>query len=283
MNSIVAYLPKDDKEHRRVISAFANGADIQTREVEDYNRATAPDIAVIYGVYKKAVPYSAFRGRIFEGQKWLGKKTIVLEKGYLKRDQYYAAGWCGLNGRADFANDDVSSDRWEELGLSLDEIKMPENGFKNVLLVGQVPWDASVQHENHIEWLRFMVLKIQSFLPDATIKLRPHPLAIDYTPMILGTEFDLSPEDGALDWADCVITFNSNVGVLSMLKGKPTLSSDCGSMVWNVTPHFLELLPIKIPESKRKQWANSIAYSQWTLEEMETGKPLEHLLNGKSS
>ena len=132
----IVYLPDHNQEHIDTLTAFAEGCDCEVRNIDAYKPS---DIAVVFGIGKKDIPSTHARGKILYKQKMLGNKTIVLEKGYIKRDKYYAAGFDGLNGRADFNNENMPSDRWEELGVHLSPMKNIEEGkvFKKD---GRVTW-----------------------------------------------------------------------------------------------------------------------------------------------
>jgi hypothetical protein len=268
------YLPPDNAEHQEVLRAFMEGtkkidSDVSIGSAEECVEA---DIAVIFGVGKKAVPQSKIRGMIFDRREYLGKPTIVLEKGYVKRDLYYAAGWDGLNGRANFMNNNMPLDRWNALGVDLEPYTLTGS---DLLICGQVPWDASVQHIDYIQWLGNLIGLLNK-MSSRKIVLRPHPLAVKATPSFINSERSDHSLEYDLDRAFCVLTLNSNTGVDALIAGKPVFSFDCGSMIYNVSNRDLE--KIENPQLlDRQQWANNIAYAQWTLEEMADGRAWLHL------
>ena len=274
-------------EHTETLHAMATGipgADI--RPVESYSIKDAPDIAVVYGLYKKAVPMSYHRGRVFEVQRYLGKRTLVLEKGYVHRDRYYSAGWEGMNGRANFMNCAMDGDRAAELGV---ELKPWDLSGENILFIGQIPWDASVEHMDFFGWIANTIPRIRR-ITDRPIVYRQHPLSEgDFTPIFeelskhgvtIENEDGKVPLEESFANARTVVTCNSNVGVDAMLAGQAVLSFDRGSMVWGISRHHVEYLldpGLIIAGVDREQWLNDIAYAQWTLEEMEQGKAWAHL------
>jgi hypothetical protein len=76
--------------------------------------------------------------------------------------------------------------------------------------------------------------------------------------------------------AHCVVTWNSNSAVEAAIYGKPVFAFDEGSMVWEIAnKSLLDLDTPKYPD--RKQWANNLAYCQWTLEEIRNGDAWRHL------
>lgn len=263
-----------DKTHDYVIQSLYEGCpeDKQLRDVKEYEPS---DVAVVFGVYKKAVDFSKYRGKVIEEQKKLKKDTIVLETGYIKRgdgpENYYAAGFNGLNGRADFKNENSPSDRFEKLGIELSPWTLNEHG--KILLCGQVPWDASVQNINMADWILDMAHIIQQ-VTRREISFRPHPLA--KLPSIRGLEYSTEPPEEAIRKSFAVVTYNSNTAVESVIEGVPAFSFDPGSMAYEVTSHDIsDLRDPYMPD--RTQWANNLAYAQWTPDEMRKGETWRHL------
>lgn len=290
MTTIHVYHPTGaNDDHTEVLQAMKDGTPgAQWRPLEEYTTKDAPDIAVIFGMYKRAVPYSAFRGRVLECQRYLNKRVLVLERGYIHRDSYYAAGWEGLNGRANFMNCGMPNDRARMLGV---DMTPPNLQGEHVLIAGQVPWDSSVEHTNFFKWVADSVIRVHR-ITDAPIIFRPHPLAHgDFTELYdemvsHGVTIDMeTPAADLVRNAKAVVTYNSNFGVDSVLAGKPTLCFDRGSMVWAVARHHYEYIldPAQMVAWKgREQWLNDIAYAQWTLEEMRDGMAWGHLMRDTS-
>jgi len=271
------YLPGNNDEHCKVLEAFHEGLlntgfDSCLYDVEDYKSDL--DLAVVFGVGKHAVPYSMHRGNIIKEQKAQGKNTVVLEKGYIKRDHYYSAGLNGLNANADFNNKLSIGDRWEKLDVKLEPWRIRQKG--PILLCAQVPWDASVQHTNHIEWCAQTVAWLHSMKLE--VIFRPHPLALTATPAMLGTIESRGTLEEEFKRARAVITFNSNSGVDALLAGVPAFCADAGSMIYDYTPRATSNALISNAIMDRQQFAYDIAYAQWNLEEMQQGLPAKHLL-----
>lgn len=263
---IKTYLSDDPKENL-VLGAFNTGCNGELTHFEDYQPS---DVAVVMGVHKRAVPRSFPRGKVIEEQKKRGLDVIILETGYINRgdepDNHYAAGWNGLNGRADFKNKACPADRAKKL-VSLKDW----NPGSNIVVCGQVPWDAAVEHTDHREWLQKIVRAI-FMVTDRPVIFRPHPKA--KLPPIEGTIYSTRPLAQDLEDAYCCVTFNSNSGVEAVIAGVPTITMDKGAMAWEVTSHSLSDMQY-MPD--RQQWLNNLCYSQWTPEEMRNGEAWRHL------
>lgn len=273
--SVKVFVPSDNAEHWEVLEAFmagirASGDVVSMHNVTEYEEC---EVAVVFGVGKRGVPCSYARGQVIENQHMLGHPALILEKGYVNRDQYYAAGWNGLNNRAQFRNSNMPSDRWEQLGISIQPWRM---GTGTMLVCGQVPSDASVQNVDIIQWCANTVRILKSEFPDRKVVFRPHPLARGRTPDMLGALTSTRPLEEDLRDAAYVVTYNSNTGVDAILQGIPLYVADEGAMAYDIASKVLGRAVMPHVNVVR-QWAYDLAYTQWTLDEMREGKPWRHL------
>lgn len=254
--------------HDRLIRAFScgigDGNSVLLKNYRDYEPA---DLSVMFGMFKKDVPISFPRKKIFEGG-----PCVVIDSGYIRRgeekDSYYAVGLNGLNGRADFKNQGMPPDRWKALGVDM----KPWREGKTVLVCGQVPWDASVQNINIIGWCQEVVNELRRHT-DRRIVFRPHPRA---KVSVEGAENSARSLEEDLAEAHACVTWNSNAGVDAALAGVPVFAFDAGSMVLRLANHHLECIENPMTPD-RTGWANDIAYAQWTPTEIAEGKCWRHL------
>lgn len=259
--------------HDRVLKAFYKGCPLERELIRGFHYVPS-DVAVVFGVYKSRVKASHARGNVIQQQRQNNLDVIVLETGYVNRgdgeNHHYAAGWNGLNGRADFRNDKSPPERWNKLGVQL----RPYSPGKNIVLCGQVPWDASVDNVKIEKWLKETAEAIKA-VTDRPIVFRPHPLAqVDSLP---GCEYHYgSPLEDDLKDAHAVVTFNSNSAVEAAIYGKPVFAADEGSMAWKIANKDWTALvdPVYFD---RKQWAAELAYTQWTPDEFREGLAWHHL------
>jgi len=277
MSRTVRVYLSGNEVHDRVLRAFHEGCGASKTLVTDWHYEPS-DIAVIFGVYKSRVPVSWPRGRIFSQQRNNNLDVIVLETGYINRgdgeNHHYAAGFNGLNGRADFRAVGMPDDRARLLGTSLKPWRAKGN---HVILCGQVPWDASVDHSDHLSWLSATSQELQKRTKRKVI-FRPHPL-VKHLDKIIESKWTTGPLADALEGAHAVVTFNSNAGVESTILGVPAICMDEGSMIWNIGSRTLN--EIENPKMlDRAQWLNDLAYKQWTLDEMRAGLAWNHLFRG---
>ncbi len=263
-----------DSIHDRVLQAFYDGCPVEKslRRVEQYEPS---EIGVVFGIAKRAVPYSQFRGKVISEQIRLRQKVIILETGYINRGDeetnHYAVGFGGMNGRADFRNQNSPPDRWRKLGVELLPWRTIQ-GDKYILLCGQVPWDANVEHVHIEQWLLESYRKIKA-RTDRKVYFRPHPRALGRLALR-----DLEEHTGPIDWRQvhAVVTFNSNTAVEAIINGVPAFVEDIGSMATTVSSR--SLYDIEFPwYPDRQRWAQDLAYAQWTPQEMREGRTWSHL------
>jgi len=259
-----------------VLDAFLTGCPnaVVSRHVEDYRPS---DVAVVFGVAKWAYKYSKHRAKIIKEQEEKGLKTVVLETGYVKRGagehNYYAAGFNGLNRAADFKNEGMPGDRWEQLGEALFPWTTDSLVRSDVILCGQVPWDANVQRIRFVDFLNESLREIRKYT-DRNIIFRPHPMC--RLPRIDGTKYSIKPLSFDLCRAYAFVVYNSNIAVDAIIAGIPVFAGNDNTMAWDVCNKDIRFL--ENPEyPERHQWAWDLAYSQWTPDEMRQGLTWRHL------
>lgn len=221
------------------------------------------DLAVCWGVNRQ---------RAFQS----GQRTLVLERGYVgdRFNVWTAAGFDGLNGRADFCNAGKGPERWQRYHAGvLRPWRAPEGDY--VLLLGQVATDAAVRRTRITEWYERTARALRE--RGHKVVFRPHPLAppTGHIPGVAEVQQGTLAE--ALQGARWVVSFNSNASLLAVLAGVPTVTCDEGAMAWAVTGHDPLEPP---PRPDRTQWANELAWTQWTQDELRSGAAWEHLRQG---
>lgn len=259
-------------KYDKVILAFYEGCPEPKKLIENFKYEPG-DVAVVFGVNKIQISDSWPRGQVIAQQRNENRDVVVLEGGYLNRGpedtNHWAAGLNGLNGRANFRNAGMPGDRAKLLGIKLQPYKQGED----IILCGQVPWDASVDHTDHVAWLKECAAELQTY--SKPVVFRPHPQAP--LPNINGCKHSnkkLLAEDLENAWA--AVTFNSNSGVEALVAGIPVFAFDEGSMVWSICNRSLsDIESPSMPD--RTQWLNDLCYTQWTLPEMKEGLTWRHL------
>jgi hypothetical protein len=193
----------------------------------------------------------------------LGHQVLVMERGFLPdRFKWTSLGWNGLNARATVPP--VPEDGGERFATHHQPLKPWNEDGKYILIAGQVPGDAALGGRDLFPWYAEKAEELAG-LHGLPVRFRHHPLSyrrsvvreVPGAPRIDGTL------DEALEGAKLVVTFNSNTGVDALLAGKPATAEDEGSMIWGMTD--------------RQDWANKLAWRQWTIDEISSGVALQHV------
>ena len=208
------------------------------------------------------------------------RDVIILENAYLNNVQssmkeWVSAGWNGLNGRADFLNQNMPDDRWKKHFNDGRLLDYSDGDY--ILIPLQIKTDMSIAGKGFD--YQTIVDEIRKFT-DLPIKIKQHPTAEDNWPKILGKDISyvnrFMPIKDAIKGAKVVVTINSNAGVDAVLAGKPVVALDKGSMVYDIAAKdFTNLNVPKWPD--RTQWCNNIAYAQWHPDELRAGEGWNHL------
>jgi len=260
------------------------------------------DKNVKYEIYNSREPYKpchvlltyAFHGYYNKKNKlynYHAGPILVIERGYIARSQYYMVGINGLNGRAEFNNQNSPSDRWKKLEVKLQSWR--KDG-KHILVCGQCDKDASLSHWKPQSLNRKYVYRklirniINQIIQHTSRKIiyRPHPQCYHpinfnkykkrYPNVIISKQKNRYKLYKDLENCWCVVTYNSNSAVEALIAGIPVITLDQGSMVYDITGHDLSQIENPLMYDRVQQMCD-IAYTQWTIDEMKQGLPWQHL------
>lgn len=274
-----------------VFAAFKNSVQAAGHQVVDGNW-DMPDVAVIWSVL--------WHGRMKKNSEvWehftkQGKPVIVLEVGGLIRNKTWKVGINGINGEADFGHEtDNPSDRLTKLKIKMQPWRPRTYQPKYVLILGQ---NANSHQWRDMppmqQWIEDTITQIRT-VTDRDIRVRPHPRSglsdqwIKETiknyndvyfnqPRHVAGSYDDYDFEKQLSDAWCVVNWSSNPATQAVLNGVPIFTGpeSLAAPVAN-----LNLKRIEDPDMPdRQQWANNIAYTEWTTEEIAQGLPLQRLL-----
>lgn len=207
-----------------------------------------------------------------------GHEVAVMERGFLSdRFSWTSLAWNGLNGRGEFpVPPDDNGDRFCT-HHSFKPWRKTDGEY--VLLMGQVPGDASLQGRNLLPWYEETARQATKAygLP---VVFRPHPLAErkgfrQNVPYTKRSSRELAQD---LERAHVVITYNSNSAVDAVIAGVPAVAVDPGSMAWPVAGHAVgdRIMP------NTSEWMRDLAWKQWQLDEISSGVALTALLEMKN-
>lgn len=277
--TLIVYDNQSWPEFTALALAFARGAEahgvkVQYRNPSVYRRdCYTPATAVL--VYGVKGPCEAIIGDQLDA----GGCPIVLEMGFVGRgmglDAYWSIGIGGLNAHADFKNVLMPGDRWADLNVPLQPWRRAGAG-QIVVVAGQVPGDANVVGIDTRNWAQETIAKLRRHT-DRPIVYRPHPKDYNLSP-IDGVPLSRRPLQADLAEAWALVTWNSNSSVDAVLAGVPVF---CMSKAMASDVGLCDLGQIETPATPdRQQWAHSLAYAQWRVDEIEKGLTWRHLMEG---
>jgi hypothetical protein len=299
-------------EEREILTRFHNGitkVENFQYSIENYlnNNGAYLDIGQGYSNCEVAVMLGSWKNRdknhhqVRSSVAGNASCYVVIETPLLGRivdftkNSHFRVGVNGfLNNSGLFYQNDCPNDRLNQLGISWNGWKHDSHG--HIVLMLQLPGDASLRGINIYEWTEYCIKKIRTF-SDRKIVIRTHPAhnikeSDEFYRFIIenliltknsNIEISLAKEkslDDDLKGAYCTVTYSSGSGIDSIMKGIPTLAMDPGNFAWNVSSRYpSEIENLKLAnDGEITQWLSNLAYCQWTVEEMEAGKPWLHLL-----
>jgi hypothetical protein len=214
----------------------------------------------------------------FRGQ---NKPVFVLEVGALDRGRLWKVSVNGINGSAIFGPNGMDSKRREQIGLTT----KPWHQSNNIILC--IQHALSQQWENMpstTQWIENIITNLRNYT-DRKIIIRSHPRwRYQSKQKFVNVEIDHpAPNNESINFKNslnsawAVISWNSNPGVVAALEGVPvfvgpdSLARPIGNL------NFQNIESPMMPD--REQWANDLAYTEWTVDEISSGKPLDRLLS----
>ena len=238
------------------------------------------DVGVIWSVLWNG--RMAPNKKIWEDFHNLNKKVIVLEVGGLVRGKTWKVAIDGINRDANFGNGGNDSTRANQLGLKLKPWSL---GGDRIIICGQ--HDKSNQWKDMptmSTWLLDTIKQIRE-RTDMPIVWRPHPRCpvpgIEHEYKNVRREQPIQVKDTYDDFDfDCtgayaVVNWSSNPATHAIMQGVPVFVGP-SSLAYDVgNKDFTTIGMPKRPD--RTQWLNDIAHTEWTLEEIAEGKPLNRL------
>ena len=261
-----------------VFDAFANSLNNAGHTVV-YNDSSA-GVNVIWSVL--------FHGRMARNRQVWGhdKPTIVLEVGGINRGVTWKVGLNGINRDGYFGDGGNDNSRSNDLGLLL---KPWRTHGEYILICGQ--HDKSLQWQNMppmSNWFLETYDEIRKHT-ERPILFRPHPRCqLPHIERGLKNVHRQQPrkisgsyDDYDMDFNDiwATISYSSNPGIHSILNGVPAFVGT-SSLAYAAANDIDFLHDIEQPfMPDRQQWLNDYAHTEYTLEEIAQGIPLNYLTN----
>lgn len=242
------------------------------------------DSAVIWSVlwHGRMLPNK----KVWEHYRQHRKPVIVLEVGCINRGTTWRVGLNGINRNRSYSSSGNNNDRARSLGLSL---KPWQRNGEHILICGQ--HDKSLQWQNQPSMSNWFLQTYDAIRKhtDRPIVFRPHPRcrlsAIEHglkyvyrqEPKHIDGTYDDFDMDFTNVWA--TVSYSSNPGIHSIIAGVPAFVST-HSLAYPVANDIDFLHDIENPiMPDRTQWLNDLAWTEYTVEEIAAGLPLQQLRN----
>jgi hypothetical protein len=265
-----------------IFEAFAASIKRKGWQVSTHNLNA--DIAVIWSVLFKGrmLPnkevYTHFRSQ--------NKPVIILEVGALQRNHLWKVALNSIDNSGYYGPSNNNELRRKLLNLKLKEWKQKEN----ILVCLQNPNSLLWSNMPPIDvWVKTLINEIRKY-SDRKIIIRSHPRApiplslfnkmhnIEIKPPIrISNSYDSYDFEKELDNTYAVINWNSNPAIESILYGVPVVvgNTSLASPVGNFDVSTIN----NLSKPDRTQWLNDLAYTEWTVDEIDRGIPLDRLIS----
>lgn len=206
-----------------------------------------------------------------------GRKVIYVDLGYFGRRD--GGRWSGyhklaINDRHPFyyRNRAHSARRFHALKVPI----LPWREGRSVIVVGMSDKGAIAEGYRPNEWERWAIAEVRKHT-DRPIVYRPKP-SWKGAVSLPGAEYQLNvPLSKALQSAHAVVCHHSNVAVEAIIAGVPAFV--WGGVAKDMGLQDLSMIERPLKPDNREQWCHALAYTQWSVAELETAEPWLFLKN----
>lgn len=228
------------------------------------------DVAIFYGLA------DGLRMAFNEYPMW-GRKAIYIDLGYWgrkKKSRFDGYHKLVLNNRHPtdyFQRIKHDNSRFASLGV---EIHPWRKSGRHIIVVGMSGKGALAEGFQPHQWERETIARLRK-ITDRPIVFRPKPSYVEAKPIPGTTWMQREPIEEVLRNAHAVVTHHSNFAVEAILAGIPAI---CPIGVASVMGgrDLSEIENPPMPDG-RGQWAADIAWTQWSIGEMQSGAAWRYL------
>lgn len=228
------------------------------------------DVAIFYGL-------AGGLSKLLADYRNSGRRAVYIDLGYWGRrklsrwDGYHKLALNSRHPTAYFQQRPKGPERFETFRIPIQPWR--ESG-RHILLIGMSAKAAAAEGLRAEQWERETVARLRE-LTDRPIVYRPKPNWAEARP-ILGTEFGKGPSlEHALVNCHAVVAHHSNAAADALLAGIPCICPEGVASV--LSGNRLEQIEDPPTPDGREQWAWDVAWTQWSVEEMEQGLAYRYL------
>ena len=287
----------DVNETKTVKEIKKNGVDLSLDYGEDPGEDC--DLGIIFG---SAKPRDNLHHRVRTAVVEKAKNYMVIETPLLARSivkqsnhEYYRIGLNGfLNGQGEFNNENCNDERIKNYGELYQWTGWKQNANGNILILLQLPGDASLRESNHGEWLLDTIEELRK-ITQREIRIRFHPAMSEkghenffgdvgkivfknYPKIVWSDGIGRTLQDDLKEAKTCV-TYSSGSAIDSIVYGIPTIAIDEGNFAYPISSKTLDAVeePILADAETVNQWLQNLSYCQWNRIEMSNGRAWTHI------
>lgn len=243
------------------------------------------DVAVIWSVLWSG-RMSANKA-VYDHFKKLNKSIIVLEVGALKRNLLWRVS---IDNKFFGHETSNSDDRLKNLDILVQPWRKSDKNKKILVCCQNVLSQQWTAMPDTTTYLTNVITEIQKYT-QRHIVVRPHPRFLSNIPETLKkfknvelnipkkieNTYDSFDFEDQLSESWCVVNYNSNPGVISLINGVPVFAHPI-SLAGPLAE--FDFSKIEIPKIiDRQQWLNDIVYTEWDIHEISKGIPLTRILD----
>lgn len=274
MSRVAAYIINSNGMSNRVVTAMIKGAQYYGDVVDVYadthyvpEHTEQYDTAVFWG-------YITTCQEIMRGYTAAGKSAVYLDLAYWDRGNCYKVSVNDRHPTAYFQATKHDDHRRKMFGV---EPQPYRYSGTTILLAGMSAKAAWAEKLEPVEsWERAAISELKKYTP-RSITYRPKPSWTAAKPLE-GTEYS-NPRTESLERvlarSFAVVTHHSNVAVEGLVAGLPVFAQKGVALPMGYS--LLELIGEPHYPNDREQWANDVAYCQWSEKEMKNGTCWSHL------
>lgn len=209
------------------------------------------------------------------------KSVVIIEVGSFERGKTWKVSLNHINNQGIFGNkENLDNSRPAKLGLRLENFQ--SNRRPEILIACQhdksLLWKSMPPLQT---WVKDTVRQIRQFT-DRKIIVRPHPRCLFSSP-IPEIQFEIPKKVlNTYDSFDmeynyhCVINHSSGPSIQAAINGTPIIC-DQSSLAFPVSDHFENIENLILKD--RNQWLIELAHTEWTVDEIKKGIPLQRIFS----
>lgn len=276
MRTIGVYFAPHNNRSQIVGRAMAygiakKGVKVVLRQSINHRRRCDFEVAIFYGL-------AGGLAKVLEDYRDSGRKAFYIDLGYWarrKRTRWDGFHKIALNGRHPtdyFQQKPKGPERFLHHGLTIAPWR---KAGRHIVVVGMSAKAATAEGLRPHQWETETINRLRE-ITDRPIIYRPKPNWLEAKP-IPGTVYGKGPalEQHLLD-CHAVVAHHSNAAVDALLAGVPCICP--GGVASVLSGHELEQIEDPPMPDGREQFAYDLAWTQWSVEEMQNGLCYQYLV-----